>query len=427
MAADPVRCADGPSDRAVGARTSALFEQHGRMVYGLCRWLLRDPFEAEDATQATFVSAYRSLLGGGSVREPAAWLATIARNECRARAHARMREPLPLLEDDLSHAHGPHEEVDRRMLASEIRTAISELPDKQREAVVLRDLYGMRYDEVGAALGVSRASVESLLFRARRQLRVRLKPLAGGALAVPLAVREGIAQALPGFATGTAGGGALAVASAGAGGGLLAKVAATPVAAKVAGALVALGTAGSVGVVGVEHAERHPSPATRVPAAASAPAPRPAGRASEVSLPTLPVSAETELARSARSVVRASEDASEKTTTSRSEDGRSGGVDESHHGSDRPEPEQARVDPGAETNVSDRERERRKSEKGGDPSSSEVSDVSEPGAPVEAQQAEPDRSGDASTSSSGTSASDGKEPDTSGDEPKPPETPEPPG
>ena len=56
------------------------------MVYGICRMLLRDPNEAEDATQQVFLSAYRNLLTGTEVREPAAWLGTIARNACRRRA-----------------------------------------------------------------------------------------------------------------------------------------------------------------------------------------------------------------------------------------------------------------------------------------------------------------------------------------------------
>jgi RNA polymerase sigma factor (sigma-70 family) len=253
VASDPSRVAGGPNERAAGERAAELFQEHGRMVYGLCRLLLRDPVEADDATQATFVSAFKSLLGGGAVREPAAWLGTIARNECRARSHARMRQPLALLDDDIGHSWGPHEELNRRIVVEEIREAIAGLPDKQREAVVLRDLYGLRYDEVGAALGVSRPSVEALLFRARRSLRVSLKPLASGALAVPIAVREGIAQALPGFAASAAGPGALAggMTVGAASGGLLAKLTAAPVAAKLA-AVVAVGA----GVVGAERAAR---------------------------------------------------------------------------------------------------------------------------------------------------------------------------
>ena len=254
MAADPIRSAGDPDARVAGARIAELFERHSRMVYGLCRARLRDPDEADDATQATFVSAYAALLGGGKVRDPAAWIATIARNECTTRASARMREPLSLVDTDLVHGAGPEAELDRKAVVEELQQAIAELPDKQREAVVLRDLYGLHYNEVGAALGISVASVESLLFRARRTLRVSLKPLAGGSLVVPIAVREGVAQALPGFTTaGAAGGGAAAGVV---GLGLLAKLSGGPLAMKVVAGVAAVTAAGSAAVVGIEHADR---------------------------------------------------------------------------------------------------------------------------------------------------------------------------
>ena len=250
MAVDPIRGAGDPQLRVAGAQTHALFEQHARMIYGLCRALLRDPDDADDATQATFISAYRSLLGGSDVREPAAWLATIARNECASRAQARMREPLPLLDADLGHTQGPEVELERKAVVAELQRAIAGLPDKQREVVVLRDLYGLHYTEVGAALGMSVAAVESLLFRARRSLRISLKPLAGGALTVPIAVREGIAQALPAFTpAGAAGGGA---ASGAVGLGLFAKLAGGPAAVKAAAGVAAAIAAGSIAVAGVE-------------------------------------------------------------------------------------------------------------------------------------------------------------------------------
>src|SRR2546426_12534521 len=85
-----------PDPGAAGALLGRLFEQHGRTVYGLCRLLLRDVSEAEDAAQQTFLSAYRALRSGVVPRDGGAWLSTIARNECRSRARARMREPLAL-------------------------------------------------------------------------------------------------------------------------------------------------------------------------------------------------------------------------------------------------------------------------------------------------------------------------------------------
>jgi Sigma-70, region 4 len=112
-------------------------------------------------------------------REPAAWLATIARNECRVRVRTRMREPLPAEEiETASAASDPLNEAIRRADLAALWTAIQALPPQQRDALVLRELGGLSYDELAAALTVSGAAVESLLFRARRRLRRTLRAAA---------------------------------------------------------------------------------------------------------------------------------------------------------------------------------------------------------------------------------------------------------
>src|SRR5436305_6608945 len=104
-----------PDEGAAAARTERLFADYGRTVGGLCRALLRDRAEAEDAAQHTFLSAHRALLNGTDPREPAAWLATIARNECWSRIRTRMREPLAAEElGAVSNANDPLAEAIRR-------------------------------------------------------------------------------------------------------------------------------------------------------------------------------------------------------------------------------------------------------------------------------------------------------------------------
>jgi RNA polymerase sigma-70 factor (ECF subfamily) len=215
------------------------------MVYGVCRAMLRDVHEAEDASQQSFLSAYRALLGGARVRDSGAWLATIARNECRGRIAAGMRTPLPVAEEDLAGIAACGDETERRLQAEALRAALGELPDRQRDAVVLRYLYGLRYSEVATALGISRPATEALLFRARRAMRHSLRPVAGAVLAVPLAVRDELALAIPGFSTGPGTG----AAAFGVTGGLLAKLTAGSVGAKVATAVVAVSAVGVVGAV----------------------------------------------------------------------------------------------------------------------------------------------------------------------------------
>ncbi len=238
--------------RASAIRVAALFDQHASMVLGLCRLLLRDHHEAEDAAQQTFVSAYRSLLRGTEPREDGAWLAAIARNECRARIRTRLAAPVALdgeLTDRLADPADVADVAARRAELAEITRTLAGLPLRQREAVALRDFLGLSYEEVASTLAVSVPVVESLLFRARRRLRdsVRTVPrYAAGAAAVPLALRAAVARDVPDFDSVRASAGLVAGATA-ALGAAVAKVVSLPFAAKTvtatAVAVVAAGTA----------------------------------------------------------------------------------------------------------------------------------------------------------------------------------------
>jgi RNA polymerase sigma-70 factor (ECF subfamily) len=234
-----------------------LFEEHGRCVYTLCRHLLRDPHEAEDAAQQTFLSAHRSILGGTAPRDPAGWLAAIARNECRGRIHARMAEPLPLAVTE-----GVGEAVEdvarRRAEARELYQAITELPDPQREAVVLREICGLSYDEMSERSGLPVSAVKSVLFRARQRLRSRLSSVRAVASAgsIALAVRDSIFQALAGCGSGEAAG-------------TVVKLVSLPVAAKLAAATASVAIVGTLGAGSAPRSADTTPSAKRQPAAAA--------------------------------------------------------------------------------------------------------------------------------------------------------------
>jgi RNA polymerase sigma-70 factor (ECF subfamily) len=270
-------------ERAAGEQIALLFEEHGRLVYGVCRLMLRDPVEAEDAAQQTFLSAYRALLGGQEPREPSAWLGTIARNECRTRFRARRTEPLTLVREPVGEEL--QREVDRREEIQSLCAALAELPPQQRDAVVLREFYGLSYAEVGAALGLSGSAVESVIFRSRRRLQDQLRPArsALGLLTLPVSLRDSLAQALPGFA----GSGA----STGAGAAVFTKFASAPIAAKVAAAALAVGAAGTAAGLEKTHVARHHGRVVLRPAAAQvAPARVPAVPRPPTSAPSAPAS-----------------------------------------------------------------------------------------------------------------------------------------
>ena len=268
-AVEPLSCRGRP-DGAAAARTAEIFERHGATVLGLCRMLLRNEQEAEDASQQTFLAAYRSIRNGVEPRHPAAWLATIARNECWAAIERRMRAPVHQGELE-SGLPDPVAQAAANADLEELWHAIGELPRQQRRALLLREFSGLTYAELAGALGVTEPAVESLLVRARRELRCRLRPLSGSAaaLAAPLgALRDALARLVLGMPDAPAASG-------------LAKLAAGAAAVVVAG--------GTVGAIETHDVGREvgtpPADAAAAPAAVMVQAVRPAVHAPRTNPP----------------------------------------------------------------------------------------------------------------------------------------------
>jgi RNA polymerase sigma factor (sigma-70 family) len=130
--------------------------------------------------QETFLAAQRSLLAGTHPDEPAAWLATIARNECRMRIRRRMAAPTTTVLDENLDGHGDTTYGGALQAAGveELREALAEMPERQREALLLREVRGFSYEEVAKAMDVSPPAVETLIFRARKRVveRIRIVP-----------------------------------------------------------------------------------------------------------------------------------------------------------------------------------------------------------------------------------------------------------
>src|SRR2546423_6832381 len=184
-----------------------LYRRYVKDVYHYALALLRNPADAEDVTQTTFMNAYRAYRRGDRIEKPQNWLIKIAHNVARtryARASRRVKE-VPL-EDHLEQLALPEE--DRPNVEGVLR-ALGRLPFNQRAALVMRELEGRTYAEIADTLNVSVAAVETLIFRARRSLR-RERSLLGALGAVQLP------PSLSTLVGGGGGGGAAAVAGGGA-------------------------------------------------------------------------------------------------------------------------------------------------------------------------------------------------------------------
>ena len=152
-----------------------IYRRYVQDVYHYALALLRNPADAEDVTQTTFMNAYRAYKRGDEILKPQNWLIKIAHNVARtryARASRRVKE-VPL-EDHVDQLAVPEDE---RPDVEAVLRALGRLPFNQRAALVMRELEGRSYAEIADTLEVSVPAVETLIFRARRSLRMRASAL----------------------------------------------------------------------------------------------------------------------------------------------------------------------------------------------------------------------------------------------------------
>lgn len=147
-----------------------LYERHADRVFGFCRIRLRSQQEAEDATQTTFLYAFRALQRGTFPVSEKAWLFKIAENVCFAAHRSNGRRSARELVDGSDFIELAPALEDRQDALFGLDEALATIPDRQRHAFVLRELRGLSNREIAEHIGVSVTAVEMLVFRARRSL-----------------------------------------------------------------------------------------------------------------------------------------------------------------------------------------------------------------------------------------------------------------
>ncbi len=175
------RCAARDEDAC-----AELVAEHQRMVYQLSLNLLNDHNEALDLSQEVFLRVFRtvhSFRGHSSLRT---WIYRIVVNQARNRQRwwrRRHRAQQVSLDQhiqehgDVPEAvdHGPDRLGGQKQLGERIRIALDRLPFDQKTAIVLREIDGLSYDEIGFSLGIAVGTVKSRLARAREGLRAQLR------------------------------------------------------------------------------------------------------------------------------------------------------------------------------------------------------------------------------------------------------------
>ncbi|MGH8197293.1 MAG: RNA polymerase sigma factor [Steroidobacteraceae bacterium] len=152
-----------------------LYRQHVGRVYGLCLRMTGQPESAEDLTQDTFVSAWRSLPGYEGRSSFSTWLHRIAVNAVLARRRSPQGRNEVSLTDETGEqmdfvADHPMDEA----TPIDIERAIAALPPGARDIVVLHGIYGYSHEEAAGMLGVAVGTCKAQLHRARHLMRARM-------------------------------------------------------------------------------------------------------------------------------------------------------------------------------------------------------------------------------------------------------------
>jgi RNA polymerase sigma factor (sigma-70 family) len=156
----------------------AVVREHADRVYRLAYRLTGNQYDAEDLTQETFIRVFRSLAS----YQPGTfegWLHRITTNLFLDLARRRSRVRMEALPEDADRVPGdgptPEQAYAAAHLDPDLQAALDELPPDFRAAVVLCDVEGLSYEEIGTTLGIKLGTVRSRIHRGRQALRAALE------------------------------------------------------------------------------------------------------------------------------------------------------------------------------------------------------------------------------------------------------------
>ena len=159
-----------------------------RRIYALAFGMLGREDDARDATQETFLAAFRNLRGFRGDAKVSSWLHRIAINQCITRQRrAKVRSESALDDAEEKHAASvaapirswPSQVVEQRETSAAVRRAVNSLPVELRQIVVMKEFEELTFKEIAEALEIPLSTVKSRLYTALRQLEMRLQKFGG--------------------------------------------------------------------------------------------------------------------------------------------------------------------------------------------------------------------------------------------------------
>ena len=158
-----------------------LVTEYERAVYAIAQRMTGNAEDAADMTQETFIKAYNSLSSFRGDSKFSVWLYRIANNVCLDFLRSRSRKPTVSLstEDDdgeetqldiADESQSPELLLENALTRDAVRRGLDSLPPDYRQILLLREIQGLSYEEIAAALGIESGTVKSRIFRARKRL-----------------------------------------------------------------------------------------------------------------------------------------------------------------------------------------------------------------------------------------------------------------
>ena len=166
----------------------ALLRSYTRKIYNLCYRFTGRMEEAEDLTQEVFIKVFQTLKSYDAAQGSfSTWLNRVARNHLvdhyrrtrKDRVTSSLEDELPVAEEKLSPHIEPTSQVESRERREILQLALDKLSPDLREAVILRDLHDLDYEEIALVLKVPQGTVKSRINRGRLELGRVLKRMEG--------------------------------------------------------------------------------------------------------------------------------------------------------------------------------------------------------------------------------------------------------
>ena len=155
--------------------------EYEKKVYNVALRMLNNSEDAADMTQEAFIKAYNSLSGFRGDSKFSVWLTRIVSNLCLDFMRSRNRRPTVSLSmededgedvqlDIADTSQSPEQLLERSLTRESVRRGLQSLPEDYREILLLREIQGLSYDEIAAALDIEVGTVKSRIFRGRKKL-----------------------------------------------------------------------------------------------------------------------------------------------------------------------------------------------------------------------------------------------------------------